>query len=270
MERDSSMAPRVVSPRESPSAFASAWRELADGSAGWPVRLMVSLAVGAFIAGACLILVFMLAAMVPEWNRARGWVGGQGYVTPDETVTAAVLIFGGGAYLAILAWLWTRKDRHKNRSNSIVVASLLTVAITGLATLAGVVAEDNLRGEEELVIGGIVLLAFSVTVLIWLIAVRQFNARRDFRSSEDGLPDVRCPTCGYRMVGLHESRCPECGTLYTLDQLLAKQDFARPVRARDAAFAAGGMKPESAFASAKADPTPASFPVPPAAPSASA
>jgi hypothetical protein len=27
------------------------------------------------------------------------------------------------------------------------------------------------------------------------------------------------------MVGLHESRCPECGTVYTLDELLSRQEF---------------------------------------------
>ena len=269
MERDN-RAPRVVTPQVSSSSFASAWRELADGSAGWVVRLMVSLAVGAFLAGACLILVFMLAAIVPEWNRARSWPGSQGYVTPDDAVMAAVFILGGGAYLAILAWLWTRKARHRSRSNSIVYASLMTVAIAALATFAGLIAEGSLRGEEELVIGGIVLLAFSVTVLIWLFAVRQFTARRDSRHSEDGLLDVRCPNCGYRMVGLHESRCPECGTLYTLDELLAKQDFARFVAAKAPGVAWDGASATAAFASAKADPTQASCPAPPAAPSASA
>jgi hypothetical protein len=266
MERDS-MAPRVVSPRESPSALASAWRELADGSAGGGVRLMVSLAVGLFLTGGCLILLFMLAALVPQWNRARS----QGYVVPDDVAMAAVFILGGGVYLVVNAWLWTRTNRHTNRrSNSIVYASLLTVAIAAIATVAGLIADEGLRGGQELVTSGIVLLASSVTVLIWLVAIRQFFSRQDFRNSEDGVPDVRCPNCSYRMARLHESRCPECGTLYTLDQLLAKQDFARPVRARDAAFAADGMKPESAFASAKADPTPASFPAPQGAPSASA
>jgi rRNA maturation protein Nop10 len=28
------------------------------------------------------------------------------------------------------------------------------------------------------------------------------------------------------MVGLTESRCPECGTVYTLDELIARQGFA--------------------------------------------
>jgi hypothetical protein len=29
------------------------------------------------------------------------------------------------------------------------------------------------------------------------------------------------------LVGLYESRCPECGTAYTLDELIAKQNFAK-------------------------------------------
>jgi DNA-directed RNA polymerase subunit RPC12/RpoP len=43
--------------------------------------------------------------------------------------------------------------------------------------------------------------------------------------------DVRCPDCGYRMVGLFDTRCPECGKQYALDELLARQGFERPLGA---------------------------------------
>jgi hypothetical protein len=86
--------------------------------------------------------------------------------------------------------------------------------------------EENLPGDSELVVMGLVLLAGAGILLIWVQAFRRRGPRwRALHNPQDGLPDVRCPSCGYRMVGLTESRCPECGTTYTLDELLARQEF---------------------------------------------
>jgi DNA-directed RNA polymerase subunit RPC12/RpoP len=64
-------------------------------------------------------------------------------------------------------------------------------------------------------------------MLIWTNTWYQMSRGRPMQNEEDGLPDIRCPACGYRMVGLREARCPECGRNYTLDELLAKQGFSR-------------------------------------------
>jgi DNA-directed RNA polymerase subunit RPC12/RpoP len=79
-----------------------------------------------------------------------------------------------------------------------------------------------------MVIAGIVMVAVAAVMLVWVQALRQMRTGRPLRHHQDHLLDIRCPECGYRMVGLHESRCPECGRVYTLDELLARQNFARP------------------------------------------
>ena len=71
----------------------------------------------------------------------------------------------------------------------------------------------------------LICLAASSVLLIWLQAGRRYTRRRASATAAGGALDLRCPSCGYRMVGLRESRCPECGTEYTLEELLARQHF---------------------------------------------
>ena len=37
--------------------------------------------------------------------------------------------------------------------------------------------------------------------------------------------DVRCPECGYSMVGLSQCNCPECGANLTIDELIRRQNY---------------------------------------------
>jgi hypothetical protein len=214
------------------AAPSSLWRDLRDNTAGWFVRVIVCIALGIFLAGAALVGSYFLAALFPGLNRtyynylAPGRMqlvrGASGH--PKDGLVAATMMFAGAIWMSSILWLFFRGVRQRPFARPI----LLTMTLTAVAIGGGIFADSSLRGDRELVIAGIVMVAVAAGILIWLQALRQVRTGRPLRHHQDHLLDIRCPDCGYRMVGLHESRCPECGKLYTLDQLLAGQNFARP------------------------------------------
>jgi hypothetical protein len=243
----------------------SLWRDLADGTAGLGVRFIVCIAVGIFLAGGALVMSFMLAAFVPSLNRpiynynyfATGGgtprmvrVTGTG-VHPSEGLIAAMMMLAGALWMGSILWLFFRGARQRPLARPI----LLTFAIVVLTIGAGIMADSSLRGDQELVITGLSLVGAAAVLIVWVQAVRQIAAGRPLRHHQDKLLDVRCPECGYRMVGLHESRCPECGRMYTLDELLARQNFAKPQAASTVPAAVVGV-PASRPASAPVPPPP--------------
>ena len=195
----------------------SLWRELADGSASFTVRAFVTFALAVALTGLVPILAYFLAASVPAWSRFPN-----NGVYPTDELVAVLAVLAGGALLAASAWLWTRSGRRR----PVLAPIFQTIGVAAVAVLLGVAADANLPGDKEMVVSGLILLAVSALILIWLRVVRRGPQFRALRDPQDGLPDVRCPACGYRMVGLTESRCPECGVTYTLDELIAKQGFA--------------------------------------------
>jgi len=240
-----SAPPVSATPLPAPSAAAAApagrgrslWSEVADGTAGWVIRLVLTIALGAVLSAACLIGAYLLAAMFPtmfdrgyryRWNNQWGSRG----VYPEDELVAWLFVIAGLFYLAAIAWIWSRLLKKRQ---AIWYSGIATLIITGITIAAGVIAEDLLGGDEELVLTGIGLAGGAMLLLLWVEAWRRYGRGRAVTNEQDGLTDVRCPTCGYRMVGLYESRCPECGTAYTLEDLLGRQGF---VSAR--AGAAGG------------------------------
>jgi hypothetical protein len=201
------------------------WRELVDGTAGWGVRLVVNLAVAAVMGGLVPILAYLLAAANRDWRYAYSGAG----VYPREELIGFLAAVAGGGFLAATAWLWSRSGRRR----PVFWPVVLTIAVALVTVVLCVIADDNLRGDSELVVGGLITLAGASLILIWLQAFRRRGPRwRPLRDRHDGLADVRCPSCNYRMVGLTESRCPECGTAYTLDELIARQGFAPVAQAQ--------------------------------------
>jgi hypothetical protein len=193
------------------------WRDLADGSAGWLVRLVATVALAAVLTGLVPILAYFLAA----WNRAWNQGTGPG-IYPEDGLVAFLTAMAAGGFLAASWWLWTRGGRRQSYVSPVVI----TLGIVAGTIALSVLAEDTLPGDRELVVLGLVFLGGAGIMLVWLSALRhRLPRRRALRHRQDGLPDVRCPTCDYRMVGLTESRCPECGTTYTLDELISRQGF---------------------------------------------
>src|SRR5688572_17393096 len=206
--------PRTI---PAPPKAPSLWRELSEGTTGWGVRLGVNFALAAAMGGLVPILAYALAALNSNWDRSSGY----GPYPNDELIGFLAAMASGG-FLAATAWLWSRS--HHRRPVFTPVA--LTIAIAAVTIGLGIWVDEQLTGERELVIGGLVCLAGAGAVLVWVQSFRRRGPRwRALHNREDGMPDVRCPACDYRMVGLTESRCPECGAAYTLDELIAKQGF---------------------------------------------
>jgi hypothetical protein len=196
------------------------WRELIDGTAGALVKVAVCLALAPLLVGVGLVASFVLAGLLPGGMRTYG---------PDDDIVGVVLVLCGFLYLACVAWVWTRqRRRHKALWKAMAYTGGVVVATI---VLTGVV-DATLRRAGEILIVALIFLGIAAILLIWTHALRSYLSYRPPTHSADGLLDVRCPTCGYRMVGLHESRCPECGTNYTLDGLLAQQAFITQSRLR--------------------------------------
>ena len=207
-------------PTQTPSASTgppTLWRDLADGSAGWVVRLLVTVALAAALFGMVWILAYFLAALNPFWNRTPNYGA-----RPRDELVVFLFVLAGAAFLAGAVWLWSRSARRRTA----LAPAFVTIAVIGATIALGVLIEENLPGDSELVIVGLVFVAGAALILVWVQAYRRHGPRwRALRNPQDGMTDVRCPACDYRMVGLTESRCPECGTAYTLDELIAKQHF---------------------------------------------
>jgi hypothetical protein len=205
----------------------SLWQDLVQGRAGVGVRIVIAVVALVVYIGLALIGSYFFAALFPRWSRNYfGNYGSVRYVRPSDGLVAAMIALAGVSWLATVLWLFLSRSRRRASVSPV----LQTTGVTVAAVILSVMADDSLRGASELVIAGIIMIAIAVVILIWTQAIRRGNRGRPLRNRQDQLPDLRCPECGYRMVGLTESRCPECGTGYTLDELVAKQGFARPAR----------------------------------------
>lgn len=219
---DMDPGPPIDVDRDDPDVAMPLWRELVDGTAGPVVKGFVSLGLIPLFIGLGLVASYVLGGILQGGMRPYG---------PDDDIVAAVLLVCGFLYLVSVAWLWTRQRR---RHAAIWKAVAYTGAVALITILAGLWIEANLRSAGEILIVGTVFLAGAVVILIWIEAARAYVKAKPLADRSDGMLDVRCPACRYRMVGLHESRCPECGTSYTLDGLLGQQDFLTRVHRRRA------------------------------------
>ena len=50
----------------------------------------------------------------------------------------------------------------------------------------------------------------------------------------DNLVRVKCPECGYSLIGLRDLRCPECGATFTIDELIRAQHYGGVPEVRQA------------------------------------
>ncbi len=100
--------------------------------------------------------------------------------------------------------LWHRIRRMPRFLFVFVLGAMLTSgAIVGLNTLmTWVVAGTTLGARAMLMMfGGVMLATWISFAWTWSYMQKRYAATRD----------LRCPHCGYFVVGLHSPRCPECG-----------------------------------------------------------
>jgi len=191
---------------------------LRDGSAGVVTRLLVSLAGGLLLLAVASVTTYMLGYLFPPYYARNSRSFSE--VRVSEEVAAVTYLCAGLPYLALLFWIWS----HQRRSRPIWLGVVMTVGI-GLFALAlcGLI-EVVFRGDDEFLITAVMSAAGGLILLGWIRLYRRYAGGRAL-FDENGVLDLRCPACQYRMVGLKQSRCPECGQEYTLDELVGKQDF---------------------------------------------
>lgn len=206
----------TMDPPPIPGGEPSFWRELADGTAGPVVRGMVTFSLAIVLTGMVALSAYFLAAMVPAWGRNSVYG-----VYPTDELVAALAVVASGVFIAASAWLWSRKGRWRG----IVSPTIYTVFIVVVTTILCFLVDKTLRGDKDFLFSGLIMLGAAAILLVWVMRLHRLWRGRPVHNSADGLANVHCPNCNYRMVGLHESRCPECGTQYTLDELLGKQNF---------------------------------------------
>jgi hypothetical protein len=143
----------------------------------------------------------------------------------DELIIGVPLILAIVAAIAAWVRLYQRSSWQVSGAFRAKVAG--RVGMTGglVAGTAGLcVVFDRARGvEEEILIAATICGGAGLLLLIWLPVVFASESRRV--RGETGHVDVRCPVCGYSLIGLRELRCPECGEQFVLDDLLARQGF---------------------------------------------
>lgn len=186
------------------------WRSLLSREPHLVLRIGTSLFAGATLAG-----FGMLGAWA--WRQSTGG----GYVDPEEMAIA--LSVASVAWIAALFCIWGRV----RRARTIVRPSLLTIGIGIVTILGGVAIDELVRGDEEIVIGALALIAGGIVLLLWLSPILRMQQGKPVVDADNQV-DVHCPSCGYSLIGLRDLRCPECGTRFTIDELIRAQHYSRP------------------------------------------
>ena len=196
------------------------WRELSDGTAGAVTRIIVSLSMASLLAAAACIFAFVWGLSLANTSSPPPWIGSRRWIRVTDDMMAICLILAGVAYLPVLFWIWSR---HR-RSRGIWLGAAMTFGIWIVAIGLMAFAAETISGDEGVLMVGVFFVALCITLIVWLQLYRRYVSGRALYGPDHQI-DLRCPKCGYRMVGLREARCPECGTEYTLDDLVGKQDF---------------------------------------------
>lgn len=209
----------------------SLWRDLLSGRLSTFGR--IALSVASF--GAALTASLIVIGILSEGGRVA------------EEIVALVLVVGGLAWLLALAYLW-----FGHAVLGPVLRALFGFAtIWFVAILLAVIANSQLRHEEIWVFACIVGGLTASALLAASIVYQRMRGRSIV--ARTGQVNVQCADCGYSLVGKTDCTCPECGRKYTVDELIALQDYDALRGAKVATLrenAAGALAPGAQ------DPTP--------------
>jgi predicted RNA-binding Zn-ribbon protein involved in translation (DUF1610 family) len=184
------------------------WRPIERGRA----------AIGTILFTLAMANVVFAAAVLCEMRVMRGKYR-------DELVMGVPLVIAVAATIAA----WVRLYQRSSWKASAGVRTRIAERIAISGGLAGgtfglaVVLDKAMRMEEEFVIGALVCASAGLLLFVWLPVI--FASETRAVRSETGHVDIRCPKCGYSLIGLRELRCPECGEQFVLDELLERQGF---------------------------------------------
>lgn len=191
----------------------SLWSQVRDGSAGAGMRVALSFASGLFLIGLALALASALGVVAGGRPRPN-------YLRISEEAMLLALALAAIAYMGVLFAIWSPHRRKR----PVWLGCALTAGVFVIAVCLSVLVDEIFNGDEDVLIAAVWFLAGAVSLVMWTYLYHRYSGGRAMFGDEGRL-DLRCPGCGYRMVGLREARCPECGQAYTIDELVARQDF---------------------------------------------
>src|SRR5829696_626460 len=146
----------------------SFWRELADGTAGPVVRVMVNFTIGVFLAGLCAVMAYFLAALMPEWSSSPN------YIYPRSELVGGLAVIASGAFIAATAWLWSRQGRWRG----IVAPTLYTVGIVVVTSVLLLWVDSGLRGDKDFVMSGLIMMGVGGMMLVWVMHIYRLSRGR--------------------------------------------------------------------------------------------
>jgi hypothetical protein len=188
-------------------SYVEVWRDLRSDAPNLLLRTGASIALGTGLGGLAVLGGYAVEAL-----------GGSPF-SFDETLGMA-LTLGTLVWLVGLRMIWS-PARSLRRFVRPFTATLIVVTLTGLASYF---ADCYVHYDEEVVMGGIALSGSGLVILLWLGPLHRLIHGRPV-IGRDKHVDVRCPSCGYCLVGLRDLRCPECGTQFTIDELIHAQRY---------------------------------------------
>jgi len=183
------------------------------------------IACGAGMSGAWIVSTYLLDG--DPWRS--NWSPGR--VRDDDI--ALGLVFSGLAWLIFGIWLWRPSFRFHSqrpltpRAATFVRPIVRTVLIVGFAIAFVMVYLASPRwmfDDVEYIVTGACLLGSGLVVAVWLPVIALVTQGPDVADAR-GRINVRCPACGYSMIGLRSTTCPECGASPTIDELIRAQGY---------------------------------------------
>lgn len=191
-----------MSPHRPPSLLA----QLRKGDAGTLPRVAGSLASAGFCIAGALTTLWVVSTR-------------QGWRVRDDDVGIAFAVATIPWCLTLL-WIWRGGESRRIIAGAFVFTGLVVIS----AVLLGVAIDSAVRFNEEALIIAVAAVAFAAVVWHWAAVIARLRQNKPVLTADD-LVDVRCPECGYSLIGLTELRCPECGTRYTLDEIIRRQNY---------------------------------------------
>lgn len=184
---------------------ATAWKLVRTNQAGLGLRIVFSLAATLLIMGALQWLLWIGLLLANRWQR--------------EEYIAIGFLLGLAPWGVAMRRIWAGP---RGRYRRVAQAAWGSAAVAAACTLASVLITNEVhRGEEFLVLGAL-MLGGGWIALLWTPIIADARPVGPMFDA-DGQVIVRCPTCGYSLVGLRALACPECGAQETIDALVRKQ-----------------------------------------------
>lgn len=187
----------------SPDEGRSMWLDFRRGRLSFFGRLVLS--IGGF--GASLSLCLVAIAISAPNHRVQ------------EEVAMSILAFGALLWVLLLAWLWV--------GHAVIgplLRGLFVVAAVWFVVILLAVFIASRLPNDELWISALVVAGITATV-VYVAGLVYAGVRGRAIHTLAGQVNVQCADCGYSLVGKTDCTCPECGRQYTVDELIALQDY---------------------------------------------